>query len=208
MSHGRDHSPTAGRLRVSLVMVHLSRGRGFPQVYPPGARDVLSPRRPECSVICPLTVNETKTRLCRVPGGDVRLSGLYDRPVLADPPETGTVLYRDYARRRRRSGAFGTGDPRNLPTRALVGDGSRGPSGATEPAAAGVGRTQLPPRPCEPWRTVPSTGTVAIGFASGSCAKHKVKTRGTSRFPDQYLYDELGLIRLMNAAKSFPWAKA
>jgi RNA-directed DNA polymerase len=40
------------------------------------------------------------------------------------------------------------------------------------------------------------------------CAKHKVKSRGTSRFPDQYLYDELGLIRLSARTKSFPWAKA
>jgi RNA-directed DNA polymerase len=40
------------------------------------------------------------------------------------------------------------------------------------------------------------------------CAKHQVKTRGTSRFPDQYLYDELGLIRLSARTKSFPWANA
>ena len=40
------------------------------------------------------------------------------------------------------------------------------------------------------------------------CAKHKVKTRGTSRFPDQYLHDELGLIRLSARTKSFPWANA
>ena len=40
------------------------------------------------------------------------------------------------------------------------------------------------------------------------CAKHKVKSRGTSRFPDQYLYDELGLIRLSARTKSFPWANA
>jgi len=40
------------------------------------------------------------------------------------------------------------------------------------------------------------------------CAKHKVKNRGTSRFPDQYLHDELGLIRLSERPKSFPWAKA
>src|SRR5512135_394302 len=41
-SHGRDHGPTAGRLTVSLVMVHLSRGRGFPPSLPA--------RRPGCSV--------------------------------------------------------------------------------------------------------------------------------------------------------------
>jgi RNA-directed DNA polymerase len=40
------------------------------------------------------------------------------------------------------------------------------------------------------------------------CGKHKVGTRGTSRFPDQYLNDELGLIRLSARTKSFPWARA
>jgi hypothetical protein len=40
------------------------------------------------------------------------------------------------------------------------------------------------------------------------CAKHKVKSRGTTRFPDQYLNDKLGLIRLSARTKSFPWAKA
>ena len=40
------------------------------------------------------------------------------------------------------------------------------------------------------------------------CAKYKVKSRGTSRFTDQYLYDELGLIRLSTRTKSFPWANA
>jgi RNA-directed DNA polymerase len=40
------------------------------------------------------------------------------------------------------------------------------------------------------------------------CAKHKVSSRGTSRFPDQYLHDELGLIRLRARTKNFPWANA
>ena len=40
------------------------------------------------------------------------------------------------------------------------------------------------------------------------CGKHKVGTRGTSRFPDQYLNDELGLIRLSARTKSFLWAQA
>jgi RNA-directed DNA polymerase len=40
------------------------------------------------------------------------------------------------------------------------------------------------------------------------CAKHQVKSRGTSRFPDQHLNDELGLIRLSERTRSFPWAKA
>ncbi len=38
------------------------------------------------------------------------------------------------------------------------------------------------------------------------CSKHKV--RGTSRYPDAYLYDELGLLRLQGLTHSFAWAKA
>ena len=38
--------------------------------------------------------------------------------------------------------------------------------------------------------------------------KHKLKSRGTTRFPDQYLHDVLGLIRLSDLPKAFPWAKA
>src|SRR5512135_2601080 len=33
-SDGSDHGPTAGGLTVSLVMVHLSRGRRFPSSLP------------------------------------------------------------------------------------------------------------------------------------------------------------------------------
>ncbi len=39
------------------------------------------------------------------------------------------------------------------------------------------------------------------------CAKHKVPSQGTSRFPDAYLYKELGLTRLRDNTRSFPWAK-
>ena len=39
------------------------------------------------------------------------------------------------------------------------------------------------------------------------CAKHEVKSGGTSRFPDQDLDEKLGLIRLSARTKSFPWAK-
>ena len=40
------------------------------------------------------------------------------------------------------------------------------------------------------------------------CRKHKVQGRGTSRFPDESLYLELGLVRLSERTHSFPWAKA
>jgi RNA-directed DNA polymerase len=37
-------------------------------------------------------------------------------------------------------------------------------------------------------------------------AKHKVQSRGTSRFPDEYLYQELGLLQLTRQTRNFPWA--
>jgi RNA-directed DNA polymerase len=40
------------------------------------------------------------------------------------------------------------------------------------------------------------------------CAKHKVGGRGTARYPDQYLYEHLGLVRLPARRHSPPWAKA
>jgi RNA-directed DNA polymerase len=39
------------------------------------------------------------------------------------------------------------------------------------------------------------------------CAKHKVPGQGTSRFPDETLYQELGLARLSVRTRNFSWAK-
>lgn len=38
--------------------------------------------------------------------------------------------------------------------------------------------------------------------------KHKLQSRGTTRFPDARLHDEFGLIRLSDRPRTFPWAKA
>jgi group II intron reverse transcriptase/maturase len=40
------------------------------------------------------------------------------------------------------------------------------------------------------------------------CKKHKQPGRGYTRFPNNYLYQELGLVRLPPLTHSFPWAKA
>jgi group II intron reverse transcriptase/maturase len=40
------------------------------------------------------------------------------------------------------------------------------------------------------------------------CIKHKVRDRGTARFPDARLYQELGLVRLGVRTRTFSWAKA
>ncbi len=40
------------------------------------------------------------------------------------------------------------------------------------------------------------------------CAKRKVQGQGTSRFPDEYLHQQLGLIQLPSLTRNLPWAKA
>jgi RNA-directed DNA polymerase len=38
--------------------------------------------------------------------------------------------------------------------------------------------------------------------------KHQVRHQGKTRFPDEYLYDQLGLTRLERRTRDLPWAKA
>jgi group II intron reverse transcriptase/maturase len=40
------------------------------------------------------------------------------------------------------------------------------------------------------------------------CKKHKVQGKGTKRYPNQYLYEQLGLINLPARPRDLPWAKA
>jgi RNA-directed DNA polymerase len=40
------------------------------------------------------------------------------------------------------------------------------------------------------------------------CKKHKVIGRGTKRYPDQFLYEHLGLVQLPAKTRNLPWAKA
>jgi group II intron reverse transcriptase/maturase len=38
------------------------------------------------------------------------------------------------------------------------------------------------------------------------CKKHQVRGKGWSRYPDQYLHEQLGLVHLPTRTRSFPWA--
>ena len=38
--------------------------------------------------------------------------------------------------------------------------------------------------------------------------KHKLQGRGTARYPDSYLYEKLGLVRLSERTRYLPWANA
>ena len=40
------------------------------------------------------------------------------------------------------------------------------------------------------------------------CKRHKTPGRGIARFPDEHLYQKLGLKRLQLTTRNLPWAKA
>jgi RNA-directed DNA polymerase len=40
------------------------------------------------------------------------------------------------------------------------------------------------------------------------CRKHKIPGRGEARFPDEHLYQKLGLKRLSLTTRNLPWANA
>jgi RNA-directed DNA polymerase len=40
------------------------------------------------------------------------------------------------------------------------------------------------------------------------CAKHKVASTGKTRFPNEYLHEDLGLVLLAPRTHDLPWAKA
>ena len=39
-------------------------------------------------------------------------------------------------------------------------------------------------------------------------SKHQRQGAGTRAYPDEYLYETLGLVRLERTTRNFPWAKA
>jgi len=56
---------------------------------------------------------------------------------------------------------------------------------------------------------VPVGGSVHQGsVARWLRYKHKIRGGGYSQFPDDYLYQRLGLIRLPEFTRNLPWAKA
>jgi hypothetical protein len=40
------------------------------------------------------------------------------------------------------------------------------------------------------------------------CKKHRANGKGIIRYPDQYLYETLGLVQLPRLTRNLPWAKA
>ena len=149
-----------------------------------------------------LTVNETKTRLCRVPAETFDFLGY--------------TLGRCYSRRTGRP-FIGTrpSSKKVAALRAAIRDltDRRGVGTDVEGLVVRLNRLLLG------WSNYFCLGPVSPAYRAIDrhcsqrlrrwlCVKHKVSSRGTSRYPDQYLHDELGLIHLTARTKGFPWAKA
>lgn len=149
-----------------------------------------------------LTVNESKTRSCRLPEDTFDFLGytigrFYSpktgRAYLGTRPSKGSVrrICRQIREMTSRRWYWQTAEEQvTRLNRLLVGWSNYFCLGPVSPAYRAVDR-----------------------HASGRlrrwlCRKHKVRGRGISRFPDEYLYQKLHLVMLRTRTRSFPWAKA
>jgi group II intron reverse transcriptase/maturase len=149
-----------------------------------------------------LTVNEAKTRVCRLPAETFDFLGYTIGPCYR--PRTGTCYLgtRPSAKRVAR-----------LKRAISAMTGRRTVWVAVEEQVARLNRLLTG------WSNYFRLGAVTAAYRAVDyhvrgrlrrwlCRKHNVGGRGIPRFPDQYLYDELGLVRLCGRTQSFPWAQA
>ena len=149
-----------------------------------------------------LTVNESKTRLVRLPEDSVDFLG-YTLGRLWSP-RTG----RAYIGMRPSKARV-----RRLCRRISELTGSRGTQAAVEDRVERLNRLLMG------WANYFCLGWVSKAYRSVDrhtrerlrrwlCLKHKVQGRGCARYPVEYLYQTLGLIRLEERRSSYPWATA
>ena len=149
-----------------------------------------------------LTVNETKTRLCRLPEETFDFLGY--------------TIGRCYSKQTGKA-YLGTRPSANKVRRVCdVISESTGRHMALLSAGVQVARLN---RLLVGWANYFCLGPVSQAYRAIDqhvchrlrqwlCAKHKVQGQGTARFPDEYLYQELGLTRLSVRTRTFSWATA
>lgn len=149
-----------------------------------------------------LTVNEAKTRQCRVPDGSFDFLGYTlgrcwspktGRAYIGTRPAKKKVieLCRTISEKTGRNWEFRSVD--GLVTelnRLLVGWANYFCLGPVSKAYAAVDRH------------------VCGRLRQWLCGKHRVPGHGTSRFPNEYLHQTLGLVQLKGRTRNFPWANA
>jgi group II intron reverse transcriptase/maturase len=168
--------------------------RGTGQLAYAAMRDMMSRLK--------LTVNESKTKLCRVPGETFDFLGY--------------TFGQCYSRRTGRA-YLGT-YPARKKVRRLCESINECTSRRTlrRDRDEIVGRLN---RKLRGWANYFQLGPVSKAYRAVDrhaalrlrrwlCKKHRVPGRGTSRYPDAYLHETLELVRLTVRTRSFPWAKA
>jgi RNA-directed DNA polymerase len=149
-----------------------------------------------------LTVNEAKTRLCRLPEEDFDFLGYTigrcyrartGAPYLGTRPSAKKVqrLCREISRMTGRNRLWKDADE-------LVGELNQKLRGWANYFSLGAAS--------KAYRAIDQH--VARRLRRWLCAKHKVPGRGTSRFPDAYLVEELGVLRLSSLRRNFSCANA
>lgn len=148
-----------------------------------------------------LQVNETKTRICTVPAEAIEFLGY--------------TIGRCYSAKTGKS-YIGT-----RPSRKSISNICREISEVTSRCWTWKGRVEMVNqlnRMLNGWANYFCLGPVSRAYRAVDahsryrlrqwlCSKQKVPSRGTSRYPDEYLYDVLGLTRLEVRTHNFPWAK-
>lgn len=149
-----------------------------------------------------LTVNEEKTRICRLPEGSFDFLGY--------------TFGRCYSRKTGRA-YLGTRPSRKSIKR--IRDAIHAETGRhtlTRSADKLVKRLNLK---LEGWANYFCLGPVSKAYQAVDaqakyrlrqwlCRKHRAQGKGIKRYPDQYLYETLRLIRLPALMRNLPWAKA
>jgi RNA-directed DNA polymerase len=149
-----------------------------------------------------LTVNEEKTRTCRVPEETVDFLGYTFGRCYS--PKTGRAYW-------------GTKPSKKSSQRLVESIRTETHRGTFQLEA--TQRVERINRKLTGWATYFCLGSVTQAYRTIDayttarlrqwlCGKHQVSGRGTKRYPDQYLYEHLSLIRLPMRTRSLPWAKA
>jgi group II intron reverse transcriptase/maturase len=149
-----------------------------------------------------LTVNETKTKLCRVPTDTFDFLGYTFGRCYS--PQNGRAFIGTRPMRKKVSRLCDTLREDTSRRRTLL------------PEDEIVGRLN---RKLRGWANYFKLGPVSKSYRAVDtyvtyrlrrwlCTKHKVPGRGTKQYPDDYLYHTLGLVRLSAIKRKFPCAKA
>jgi RNA-directed DNA polymerase len=148
-----------------------------------------------------LTVNEEKTRICRLPDGEFdflgytfgrRYSAKTRRPYIASRPSRKSIKRMTEVVRiqtGRNMEWLDAGEMVTCLNQKLGGWANYFKLGPVTPAYRFLDRY--------------TTTRLRRWF----CKKHKQSSKGTMRYPDEFFYQQLGLIRLPMIPKNLPWAK-